>query len=212
MAMLRALLFGIGLVAVGSSPASGQAGPSQCAALQYKAQGAYANQIARCRAQGVAKGLADDPRCEAKANRILLKRFAKAEKKGDCLGVEVPLVSEVHTDECLADLAPAIEGRLICCTFGTDPLDRCTYLPEVNVGTCTGDLGVVGPPGSVCDGATGSCIAGPATPGECCDGFASNTTAGSCIAGSVNAVACENDGRYVASGICLQTGRCLPQP
>jgi hypothetical protein len=83
-----------------------------------------------------------------------------------------------------------------CCTFG----GVCAWgTPSEECALAGGTLGT---PGTVCDGATGACIAPPAAPGPCCDDL--TPPAGVCFGGpTVSPIACnEASGSFSASAVC----------
>jgi hypothetical protein len=205
-----ALAFGLCVAMIRLSPLPAFAGltvppQSRCASLKYKAAGRYAQAIAACRARKLAKGAPlVEQDCLVKARAKLDQAFARAEKKGDCLGTGDQDYAAEETQDYLATLPPILEGSQRCCTL--QAVDQCTWASdEEECDAFPG--GLLGPPGSFCDGVTGGCVSPPAEPqpGLCCDGIEE----GNGCAARLDGTACVNaGGSHSASKLCTPYGVC----
>jgi hypothetical protein len=200
---MRFAVLGLAIVLVVAAPAAAQNGPSKCTAQKTKALGIHAQLLAGCRSKALAKGVAVDPLCVAKALAKLQKAFERAERKQDCLEVGDDEFAARQTEDYLTRAATVIEDEAICCTIGGL---QCLYV--TTDADCDGLEGTVGAAGSVCDG-SGGCTAGPATGGTCCSGIALGT---GCAIGTTEP-SCEiNGGTFLSGGACRPTGTCaLPK-
>ena len=190
-------------IALSTAPAAAQTA-SKCTAQKYKAAGRYAQDLANCRAKTLAKGLPAETLCAAKALLRLQKAFLKAEQKDDCLGTRDQTFSAEETEAYLETLEPILEAKLFCCDIAGLG-DACTWLEDA--ASCAVTFGgTLGAPGSVCDGATGSCIAPPATGGACCT---FENLEFDCQGGIFASNVCQiNGGTFTANAVCVAGGTC----
>jgi hypothetical protein len=84
----------------------------------------------------------------------------------------------------------------VCCAFDSGFGEYCSWgVPDESI--CAQLGATVGTPGTVCDPATGACVAPAASPGLCCD------IAGVyCLGGPVLATLCSEVGTLVLGAIC----------
>jgi hypothetical protein len=176
---LTALLL-VASLAFGAETASAD---SICTSLKYKAAGKAAFSKAKCQAYAVRKGLTVDAGCLAKANATLAKRWARAEKKADCVETNELAAAGTVIDDFIAALVVALEAPTptpvptaspvptatpalgsVCCDTG----NSCLHGNPIDEIGCTGMGGTVGAAGTVCDGVTGTCQPAPAGTGSCC--------------------------------------------
>jgi len=153
-----------GALAIGASePVAAQ---SKCQALKYKAAGAVAKAKATCRARAAKSGVAVDPECIAAADNALARKWSKAERRGDCVTTDDAAEGATATEQCLARIDDVVDPpppSSLCCNLG----GSCSH--GLDEAACTSVFGgTVGPEGSVCDGATGSCSMPPVGTGRCC--------------------------------------------
>lgn len=154
-------------VAVLAGVAAEAGAQSKCQALQYKATGAVAKAKAVCWARAAKAGAAVDATCLQAADDKLARKWAKAEAASGCVATDAVADAVAATDRCLAAIgdvvAPPPPPSSLCCDLG----GSCAHgLDEAG---CTDAFGgTIGPAGSVCDGATGSCVLTTAGTGSCC--------------------------------------------
>lgn len=200
-APFAALLLALALVAVAAREARAQ---SQCQAMQLASAGEAARRKAVCAARAAATGTAVDERCLALADARLARSWARALARGDCPTPTDAVAAQVIVDDFLATLTQALAPPLPshCCHTGP----RCFAAPAIDASSCQLELfGTLGPPGSVCDGASGNCVTPPGTGGPCC------TLPGSfCSAspGDGPEICSEVGGGYLATGVCGPDGTC----
>lgn len=184
-----------------ATPAAAQT-PSQCTARKYKAVGKYAQALTACRSREVAKGLPDQSLCEGKALLKLRKAFEKAEARGDCLGTRDGNFASSETEDYLASLGVVLEVQRTCCVLASGT-PQCLFRDDA--ASCTDVGGTPGPPGSVCDGATVSCVPPPAAAGPCCVFPGSN-----CNAGFSEGICQLNSGVPFPNAVCTPADTCEP--
>jgi hypothetical protein len=180
-------------------------GQSRCTSDKYKAAGKYAYALAKCHAKAVAAGIAVDPLCESAGLTKLGASFAKAETRGDCVvaGKEQPTAAAA--EQFVNELGSIIEVNYPCCSGG----NLCYYSQDD--ATCVASGGTVGPAGSVCNAATGSCTAPPASSGNCCDNFPLFGTTGCASGQAIDAFGCAFfNGTFHANSVCGPAGTCAP--
>jgi hypothetical protein len=177
---------------------------SVCSKLQYKVAAAGAKAKAACYAKAAESGSPVDATCLAIAEEKLAKKWVRATVKGDCATNADAADAQAVVDAFIAALADILEppGESHCCATAT----TCLGGPNVDPAACSEFFGTLGPPGSICDGATGACVAPPGTGGPCCM-IASLFV---CTAGpSLNLDSCNAAGGFpVSNGVCLPTGLC----
>lgn len=140
---------------------------SKCQALKYKAAGAVAKAKATCRARAAKAGLPVDQACITAADTALARKWDKAERQGDCVTTDDATGGVTATEQCLARIDDVIDPppppSSLCCNFD----GWCGN--GLDAAACTDVFGgTVGPAGSVCDAATGSCSLSPVGTGRCC--------------------------------------------
>jgi hypothetical protein len=184
-------------------PADG-ADPSACAKLQIKAAAAGAKAKAACHAKAAGTGSPVDQTCVAAADEKLARKWEKATLRGDCPTSADAAVAQGLVDAFVAGLLDALEPPTVsyCCDTGT----ACYAGPVIDASTCLELLGTLGPPGSVCEGATGACVPPPGTGGSCC-AFPQFSV---CTAGpSADPAGCVTGGGLdVPFAVCLPSGAC----
>jgi hypothetical protein len=193
---LGAVVTALLLLAAAPEPASAQAG-SKCSALKMKAAGAYFQAQARCRAKSVAKGQPEDPVCLVDASDKLARAVSKAERRGDCLTLEVDL----PVSQALVEAGEDVDGIIAptCCQLGSS---SCAWLSD---NRCLGRGGTLGAQRTVCSG-TGTCVPPPAAVGNCCEG--SFPVGGGCVA-NVLQTSCETTGgTHFTDAICMPNREC----
>jgi hypothetical protein len=177
---------------------------SQCQALQLAAAGEAARRKATCASRAAAAGMAVDERCLALADARLVRSWARALARGDCPTSTDAAAAQAIVDGFVTTLTQALTPPLPshCCDVGP----RCFAAPAIDASSCQLELfGTLGPPGSVCDGASGNCVAPPGTGGPCC------TVPGSfCSAspGDGPELCSEVGGTFLATGVCGHDGTC----
>ena len=186
------------LVAAPASRAGAQA-DSKCSALKLKAAGAYFAALGKCRSKAVAKAEPTDARCTVAASDQLARAISKAERRGDCLTLEV----ELPVSEALADAAERVHLILAptCCALES----QCTWLSE---DSCTGRLGTPGAPGTVCSGA-GTCSAPPAEARPCCEDSSLGRGTRVCLGNAAEVDCTAGDGTFSASALCRPNQTCV---
>jgi hypothetical protein len=196
---MRALALASAFWLLAAAPAWAQAVPSKCNAAKLKATGAYAQAILGCQAKAVQKGASLDGACLEKAIAKLAKAFERAEKKGDCAGSDPATTAQNQADAFRIALGEALLPPKTCCAF----TNLCGW--EDDATACAKAGGTAGAGGTVCDGETGTCVAGSPASGPCCE------NQGECNGGIVDVGACTGaGGTYVDGGLCLASGECLP--
>jgi len=199
-------LAGLLLVAVVlvTSGASSAGEPSRCAQLQYAAAGEAARRKADCAAKAAALGAPVDAGCLAAVDGRLARRWARAAARGDCPTPADSDTARAVVDGFLASLSQALTAPVPggCCDSGA----RCFGSPAIDASTCQFELlGTLGAPGSVCDGATGDCVAPAGTGGSCCEfpgavcSAVPNDDPADCVAAG---------GQSFATAVCQPGGTC----
>ena len=192
------------MMPIGLPPGALAQAQSQCTALKYINAGRAVLKKAKCRAKALKKGLEVDPECLRAADARLVAKWARAEARGDCISsTDLALVEsavKAYNDEIEDALEPT---PVLCCEF---PDDTCWMGPGlVDPPGCSEFFATTGPPGSVCDGATGNCVTTTPAPGPCC----AVPSAAVCLAGpGFDSAACATIGGYTASDVCLPNGNC----
>lgn len=141
---------------------------SKCTALKYKIAGQNARAKARCKARAVRDGLPVNAACLAKADAKMASRWADAEGRGDCIATggltEARDAANAFLDLTMDALEPFPLSALCCATDGS-----CWHGAELAIESdCVAFGGTPGPPGTVCNAATGSCGPPPSGTGQCC--------------------------------------------
>jgi hypothetical protein len=198
---MRSVVLGLAIVLGVAGQAAAQSGPSKCTAAKTKALGAYAQQLAACRAKAVAKGVAIDAACTAKARAKLEKAFEKAEKRDDCLETDDDAFAAREAAAFVAGSATVLEDQAICCGVN-DGGNACLYVTDAL--ECELYGGAVGAAGSVCNG-SGTCTAGPATGSSCCEDVPEGN---GCITPADGTGCTLGGGTFLDGGFCLPTGKC----
>ncbi len=161
---------------------------SRCAARKTQVAAKVAYMKAMCHARGMARGVATEDQCLARARAKLIRRMQRASRLRDCAEGASSEDVDAIIDDFLASLTaafapstptPALSGptpsptprpRLCCASpsngFGGAP--TCSYQIEAFCRQVEAG-GVLGQPGDVCDGASGACVPAPGTSGACCD-------------------------------------------
>ena len=204
---MRALALALIVLVVGSAAAVPAAAQSRCTSLKYKAAGRAALAKAKCKRKAARAGVAVDADCVARAEAALSNKWSKAELKGDC--VETGELGDVQAavDAFVAAVMDSLEPpapTAVCCEGG----GSCWHGTQfADAASCVQFGTTAGAPGTVCDGATGSCVAPPASPGQCChlpsvgvcNGGPALDLAGCVAAGGLD---------YPFSATCLPSGAC----
>jgi hypothetical protein len=128
----------------------------------------------------------------------------KASSKGDCPTTADTAAAQHVVDAFLAGLVDILEPPTVsyCCSTGSS----CFAGPAINDSTCLELQGTLGPPGSVCEGASGACVAPPGTGGPCC----ALPQFSVCAAGpGANPAGCVTAGGFdFPNAVCLPSGAC----
>lgn len=195
------LMIALVLLALPAAPARAQ---SRCARLQYAAAGEAARRKAACASRATALGAPVDAACLALADAQLAQRWARALARGDCPTPADAAAAQTVVDDFLASLTQLLTPPppRHCCDTGA----RCFGSPSLDESSCELELsGTLGPPGSVCEGASGDCVAPPGTVGTCCAFAGALCTAGPdddpalCVAAR---------GQFSTAAICQPDGSC----
>jgi hypothetical protein len=188
--------------------ASGTAA-GNCAAAKSKAAAKKLAAKLKCYQKALSSGSPVDTTCLGAADTKFTAAVGKAETKGGCAftgdapTLEAVVDKAVNTINAFDPAAP-----LVCCAGAA-----CTYAPDA--AACTGLGAVPGAPGTVCDGATGSCVTPPASAGNCCTSTATNfglpAGFGNCIGGTAGAAGDASNcsalsGKFESNGICPPDG------
>jgi hypothetical protein len=196
-------LIAVGVVVWGFSCASAAA--SVCASLRYRIAGAGAKATAACQARAASSGEQVDATCLARARDRVAQKWAKAALRGDCPTTADAAAAQGAIDAFLEQLVAVLEPPTVsyCCRTGSS----CFAGPVIDASTCLELSGTLGPPGSVCEGSTGSCVAPPGTGGPCC----ALPQFSVCTAGPTVAPAeCVMGGGFdVPNAVCLPNGACV---
>jgi hypothetical protein len=195
-----ARIVSVGLaIALGATAARGQ---SKFTSDKYKAVGKYARALATCHAKAVGAGVPVDPTCEAAGLAKLQASFVKAEGRGDCIITGEEAGAASASQSFVSDLGSILEKQLLCCQGG----GLCLYATDF--ADCSTQGGTLGAPGTVCDGASGTCVAPPAGAGGCCE--QPNWGTG-CVGGQIDGAGCTLfGGTFTPNSICLPSGSCAP--
>jgi hypothetical protein len=203
--LLRGVSLTLVLLAASLEPEAAQAG-SKCAAAKLRAAGAYVDGLARCQAKAAAKGIDLDTACIAKVQSKLLSAFAKAESKDDCrtTGDLVPVqdVLDDPASEAFEILLPPAARR--CC----QDAGACFWAEDAS--ECEQAGVTVGPPGSVCNGETRTCVPPPPVgQGTCCEEVSFSGISGETCAGRPMLACSILGGLEVPDSVCHRSERCL---
>jgi hypothetical protein len=178
---------------------------SACAKLWYRVAAQAAKAKASCHAKAAASGLPVDGTCLAAADATLAIKWSKAALKGDCPTSAGADDAQQVVDAYIANLVDLLTPPTVsfCCATGTS----CFAGPVIDASTCLELLGTLGPPGSVCEGASGSCVPPPGVGGSCC----ALPQFSVCTAGpTVDPAACVTGGGFdVPFAVCLPSGACV---
>ncbi len=196
--MLRIARLFAALVLAIAGPASAQ-DDSKCSSAKYKAAGKYVQAQAGCRAKALGRGKVVDPDCPPKTTAQFATGFLKAEGKDDCITTGDEAAIQALADAFVTDLIDALQPPRCCVNNPT-----CFWVRDE--AACTARVGVLGPPGSVCDGST-ECLAPPATPGNCCQDFVSGTPI-ACATGINTADCVQLGGLSFPGTVCTPEGLC----
>jgi hypothetical protein len=171
MRTLRHMIAFVAVLAVLPCLAHAAGTPGQkCAQAKNKAASKKLASKLKCWQKAIGSGATVDPACLTAAETKYGSAIAKIETKGGCdfPGDGATLEAVVNNAvAALTPFTPASPG--VCCTDGFG----CWY--DAPSGTACSPF-TVGAVNSVCDAATGGCIAAPATPGPCCSNPAGLTT------------------------------------
>jgi len=193
----------IGVVVFGLPCAAAAA--SVCAKLQYKIAAAGAKAKAACHAKAAGSGQAVDATCLLRAEEKLAQKWDRAAVIGDCPTTADAATAQGVVDAFLAGLGAVLEPPTVsyCCNTGSG----CFAGPVIDAPNCLELLGTLGPPGSICEGATGTCVAPPGTGGSCC----ALPQYSVCTAGpTVDPAGCVTAGGFdVPNAVCLPSGACV---
>jgi hypothetical protein len=193
----------LGVVLVGSYCSAEAA--SICGKLQYKIAAAGAKAKVACYARAAGSGVAVDATCLTNAEEKLARKWVKAAVNGDCPTTADAAMAQAVVDAFLAGLVDVLEPPTVsyCCATGSS----CFAGPVIDAPTCLELQGTLGPPGSVCEGATGACVAPPGAGGPCC----ALPQFSVCTAGPLGDPAgCVNAGGFdVPNAVCLPSGACV---
>ena len=193
------------LVAAGPSRAG-----SRCTALEYEAAGQATAAQARCKAAAARRGQAVDPRCVARAEAQLRRTWTLAQRRGDCGSADLAS-AQAAIDGFIGQLMDTLEpptSTAVCCNAGNACWHRQGFPDEA---ACEQFGGTPGAPGTVCDGATGSCQQPPVGTGPCC----SVASYGVCTGGpTINLAGCVAAGGedFPFFATCLPSGDCALTP
>jgi hypothetical protein len=179
--------------------------PSKCDKLRLRAVGHAVRLRMACEASAAAAGTTVDAGCLANAAERLRRKWERAAARGDCATTIDTAAAQALVDEFAAALDKALHPPVVqnCCDTGA----LCFAGPSIDAAGCQLELsGTLGPPGSVCDGATGDCVAPPASGGPCC----SLTSLSLCSAGpGLSAQDCQLAGGLDhPAGVCEPSGSC----
>jgi len=180
------------------------AAQSRCAKLWFRVAGEGAKATAACHAKAIGGGTAVDPTCLAAAGEKLTRKWTKATREGDCPTAADAASAQERVDAFLAAIEDLLTPPTVshCCATGS----ACYAGSSIDAGTCLELLGTLGPPGSVCEGSTGACVAPPGTGGSCCDlpqfslcTAGPGVTPANCVTGG---------GLDVPNAVCHDVGAC----
>jgi hypothetical protein len=178
------------LVLVGTLAGVGEraAAQSKCQTQKYKAAGAVAKAKAACFARAAKAGGDVDPACVSAADDKLARKWEKAEAAGDCVTSGDAAAGVTATEQCLAAIDDVVDPppppSSPCCNLA----NSCAH--GFDEAGCTEVFGgTLGPDGSVCDGATGTCVLATAGTGRCC---------------------MTSDGSFCTGGPALDLSACVP--
>jgi hypothetical protein len=138
--------------------------PAQkCAQAKNKAASKKVASKLKCWQQAIAAGLsAADATCLTTAETKYGLTITKIEAKGGCNFPGDGPTLEALVNKAVASIAPFTPANAgVCCTDGAG----CWY-DAPGGSACSGFA--LGAANSVCDAASGACVAAPATPGRCC--------------------------------------------
>lgn len=196
---------GVVWLAAGAVSTAGAVGQSICAKVQLKVAAAGAKAKAACHASAIGEGNAVDAACLRAAEDKVARKWVKATLKGDCPTALDAATAQGIVDGFVAEFLDALEPPTVsyCCATGSS----CWAGPPIDPSSCLELLGTLGPPGSVCEGATGACVASPGAGGSCCTLPQFQV----CSAGpGVPPAGCVTAGGFdVPNAVCLPNGACV---
>jgi hypothetical protein len=181
------------------------AAASKCTSLKYSLAGKAARANAKCKARAVRAGSPVDAACLAKVAARLAEKWSKAESAGDCVATGDLTAAQTAVDGFVGQLMAALEPTVSAAVCCAGP-DSCWH-GLADDDACIQFGGTPGAPGTVCDGATGSCQSPPAGTGQCC--FVAEY--GVCNGGpALNLAGCVAAGGldYPFGATCLPNGTC----
>lgn len=207
----------IGALLVPMPAGAGVSGIVKCQAAKVKAVGKRIYAESKCYQKSLLKSLPVDPACLAILQAKFSIAVAKADSIGPCSGTVPVLsgvdgcvgtivgtiidVTTTTTSTTLGGTTTTMPGQILgCCSNGP----ACLYQ---DANTCAQINGVFVASG-VCDAATGACVAPPGSVGTCCT--ITNGATSSCLAGpAIDSMTCANIGvstglpaTFVPQGTC----------
>lgn len=191
-----------GLIHAGATPSE------KCAVAKNKAAVKKLGAKLKCWQKAIGAGLTTpDSTCISTAETKFTTAMNKAETKGGCdFTGDAPTIEAV-VNAAVAGLAALTSATpYVCCDCVGD---LCAW--AVDGVSCTNGGCSPGAAGTVCDGATGNCIAPPATAGGCCSNPSVVPGIGTCVA--VDETSCETtySGTFIPNAVCPQGGGpCVP--
>jgi hypothetical protein len=186
--------------------ASAAGAQSKCDKLRFQAAGNAARLAAICAADAAAAGTPVDTACLEVAAERLRRKWERATARGDCTAPADAEQGVTAMNDFVAALTTIVQPQPRCCTTATG----CFAAPSIDAANCQFELlGTPGAPGSVCDGATGTCVPAPGTGGPCCT-LESLTVCASAPGG--DPAVCESaGGTYLPTAVCEPSGSCVPR-
>ncbi len=143
---------------------------AKCAIAKSKAAAKKLGSKAKCYQKAVAKSMPVDGACLMAAETKFNAAITKAEAGACAIPGDGPTL-EALVNRQVADMDSFTPAALpVCCQ---DAGGACWY--GATAGDCA-PTGTAGAAGTVCDGATGTCVAAPGAPGHCCSSSAGLTS------------------------------------
>ncbi len=143
---------------------------AKCAIAKSKASAKKLSSKAKCYQKALAKSMPVDSACLMAAEAKYNAAITKAEAGSGCAIPGDGATLEALVNRQVADLDSFTPDTLPVCCF--DGFGDCWF--GATAANCSPFS--AGAAGTVCDGATGGCVAAPATPGHCCSSSAGLTT------------------------------------
>jgi len=194
---------------------------ADCTAAKLKAAAKKLSADAQCYAKALSKGVAVDPDCLSKAQAKFRDAIAKADHHEPCEGTAPDL--EAAVSQCLGGLVgevvstttslastttsststtTTIPTTTACCAAPDNSLSEgiCNY-----TGSCFSHAGF----GGTCDGATGDCVTGTPSSGNCCQHAGHLCEGGPGVTQEFCASAGPST-TFVANARCNPDGDCVP--